>query len=95
MLVKFWSNRNNSLFVVIQNGIVTLDDGRAGLPRWHHGKNLPTSVGDTRDMGLIPGLGRSPGVENGTALQCSGLENAMGWRAIFYGVTRSQTQLNN
>ena len=24
-------------------------------------KNLPASVGDTRDMGLIPGSGRSPG----------------------------------
>ena len=24
-------------------------------------KNLPVSAGDIRDMGLIPGLGRSPG----------------------------------
>ena len=24
-------------------------------------KNLPTIAGDTRDVGLIPGLGRSPG----------------------------------
>ena len=24
-------------------------------------KNLPTSAGDIRDSGLIPGLGRSPG----------------------------------
>ena len=95
MLVKFWNNRNNSLLVVIQNGIVPLGDGRAGLPRWHRGKNLPASVGDNRDMGLIPGLGRSPGLENDTALQCSGLENAMGWRATVYGVTRSQTQLNS
>ena len=35
-------------------------------------KNLPTS---TRDLGLIPGLGRSPGVGNGNALQYSCLEN--------------------
>ena len=28
-------------------------------------KNLPASAGDTRDAGSIPGLGRSPGVENG------------------------------
>ena len=28
-------------------------------------KNLPASVGDARDMGSIPGLGRSPGVGNG------------------------------
>ena len=24
-------------------------------------KNLPANAGDVRDMGLIPGLGRSPG----------------------------------
>ena len=28
-------------------------------------KNPPASEGDTRDAGLIPGLGRSPGVGNG------------------------------
>ena len=28
-------------------------------------KNLPASAGDVRDAGLIPGLGRSPGVGNG------------------------------
>ena len=29
-------------------------------------KNLPTNAGDARDVGLIPGSGRSPGVGNGT-----------------------------
>ena len=27
-------------------------------------KNLPANAGDARDTGLIPGLGRSPGVGN-------------------------------
>ena len=27
-------------------------------------KNLPANIGDSRDSGLIPGLGRSPGVGN-------------------------------
>ena len=40
-------------------------------------KNLPANVGDTRDMGLIPGSGRFPGGENGNPLQCSCLENPM------------------
>ena len=31
-------------------------------------KNLSANAGDTRDMGLIPGLGRSPGVDNGNLL---------------------------
>ena len=34
-------------------------------------KNLPANAGDTRDTGLIPGLGRSPGGENGNQLQYS------------------------
>ena len=29
-------------------------------------KNLPVSAEDARDMGSIPGLGKSPGVGNGT-----------------------------
>ena len=31
-------------------------------------KNLPASAGDTRDVGLIPGSGRSPGGGNGNQL---------------------------
>ena len=41
-------------------------------------KNLPDNSGDERNVGLIPGLGRSPGVGNGTPLQYSCLENSMG-----------------
>ena len=29
-------------------------------------KNLPANAGDARDVGSIPGLGRSPGGGNGT-----------------------------
>ena len=57
-------------------------------------KNLRASVGDTRDMDLTPGLGRSPGVGNGNLLQYSCLENPMdrgAWRATAHGVTKSQT----
>ena len=32
-------------------------------------KNLPAHAGDARDMGSIPGSGRSPGEGNGNALQ--------------------------
>ena len=31
-----------------------------GFPGGAVVKNLPANAGDTRDMGLIPGLGRSP-----------------------------------
>ena len=41
-------------------------------------KNLPAKAGDARDVGLIPGLGRCPGVENDNSFQYSCLENSMG-----------------
>ena len=34
-------------------------------------KNLPANAGDVRDMGLIPGSGRSPGGGHGNPVQCS------------------------
>ena len=40
-------------------------------------KNLSASAGDVRDMGLIPGLGRSLGEGNGSPLQYSCLEKSM------------------
>ena len=41
------------------------------------------------DLGLIPGLGRSPGEGNGYPLQYSGLENSM--YCIVHGVAESDT----
>ena len=38
-------------------------------------KNLPANAGDSGDMGLTPGLERSPGGGNGNSLQYSCLEN--------------------
>ena len=40
-------------------------------------KKKPANAGDMRDSGMTPGLGRSPGEENGNPVQCSCLENAM------------------
>ena len=39
-------------------------------------KNPPASAGDIRDVGSIPGSGRSPGIGNGNPLQYSCLENS-------------------
>ena len=39
-------------------------------------KNPPANAGDTGDMGLIPGLGRSPGGGNDNPLQYSCLEKS-------------------
>ena len=51
-------------------------------------KNLPADEGN---LGLIPGLERSPREENGNPLQYSCLGNPMdrgAWRATVYGVTK-------
>ena len=45
-------------------------------------KNPPASAGDTRDVGLIPGSGRPPGVGNGNPLQYSCLENSHGQKTL-------------
>ena len=60
-------------------------------------KNLPTKAGDTRDVSLILGSGRSPGVGKYNPLQYSCLENFMDrgtWRATVHGITKNQTQLH-
>ena len=51
-------------------------------------KNMPASPGDTRDMGSIPGLGGSPGGENGNPLQYSCQENPMDRGALWATVHR-------
>ena len=40
------------------------------------------SVCNAEDLGLIPGLGRSPGEGNGNPLQYSCLENSMEQRSL-------------
>ena len=47
------------------------------------------SAYSARDLGSIPGLGRSPGEENSYTLQYSGLESSMD--CIVHGVAKSQT----
>ena len=60
-----------------------------GFPGGSVVENLPTSAGDARDAGLIPGSGISPGVGNGAAFQYSYLENPMGRGA--HGAKKSWT----
>ena len=81
--------------MIIWGGCMVL----SGFPRALVVKNPPADAGDAgdeRDLGLIPGLGRSPGGGRATPLQYSGLENPMdrgAWRATVHGVAQSQTQL--
>ena len=59
-------------------------------------KNLPANAGDARDVGSIPGSGRSPGGGHGNSLQYSCLENPMdrgAWWVTVHGVSESQARL--
>ena len=55
-------------------------------------KDTPVNAGDSRDVGSIPGLGRSPGLGNGNPLQYSCQENSMdrgAWWATVHEVAES------
>ena len=59
-------------------------------------KSPPANSGDVRDLGSIPGLGRSPGGGHNNPLQYSCLENPMdrgAWRARVHSVAKSWTRL--
>ena len=65
-----------------------------GFPCSSVGKESACSA----DLGLIPGLGKSPGEGNGNRLQYPCLENLMdkgAWWAAVHGVAKSWTRLSN
>ena len=60
-------------------------------------KTPPDLAGDTRNLGLIPGLGRCPGGGNSNPLRYSYMENSMDRGARWapaHGATKNQTQLS-
>ena len=71
------SNQRRKIIIIIIKGIQT-------------GKE---STCNARDLGSIPGLGRSPGEGNGYPPQYSDLENSMDCRV--HGVAKSWTWLSN
>ena len=61
-------------------------------------KNPPANAGEVRDVGLIPGLERSPEGGNSNPLQYSGLENPMdrgAWWATVHSIAQSDTSEAN
>ena len=59
-------------------------------------KSPAANAGEIRDMGSVPGSGRSPGAGHGNPLQYSCLENPMyraAWQATVHKITKSQTWL--
>ena len=83
-----------AIFIIHSSVLVELlimcTHGR-GLPGGSVVKNSPANAGDTRDTGLVPGLGRSLEGGNGNPLQYSGWNNPMdrgAWRVTVHGVTK-------
>ena len=69
---------------------------RAGLSQWLSGKESACNAGDTGEMGLISGSGRSPGGGHGNMLQYSCLEHAMDrgeWQATVHRVAKNHPRL--
>ena len=64
--------------------------GFLGFPGGSAGKESACNAGD---LGLIPGLGRSPEEGKGYPLQYSGLENSMD--CVDHGVPKSRTRLSD
>ena len=59
-------------------------------------KNPLANAGDTRDMGSIPGSGRSPEEENGNLFQYTCLGNPMdreSWHSTVQRASKHQTLL--
>ena len=72
-----------------------VSDGEKGFPGGSVVKNPSANARDAGEVGLIPGLGRSPGGGNGNSLQCSCLKNPMDrgtWQATVHEVAKSGTQ---
>ena len=72
-------------FIIFNYRIITFQ----GFPGGSDGKE---SACNAEDLGLIPGLGRSPGESTGYPIQYSDLENFMDrgvWQVIVQGITES------
>ena len=61
-------------------------------------KNPPANAGDTRDIGLTRGWGRSSGGGKGNPLHYSCLEKPMdrgGWWATVHGMAKNRTRVSD
>ena len=71
--------------------------GGMGFPGGAVVKNLPANAGDPRDVGLIPGSGRSPAGGNGNPLPLllpGKVHGRRAWQAIDHGVPKSPKPLS-
>ena len=88
MQALFLMRLQHITYFVYTQGILNM-----GFPRVTLVENPPANAGDTGDVGLITGSGRSPGGGNGNPFQYSCLGNPMdrgAWWATVHRVAKSQ-----
>ena len=81
---------------VQEEGDMCIHIADSGFPSGATAKESTYNAEDVRDLGSIPGLGRSPGGGDGNPFQYSCLENPMdrgAWWATAHRVAKSRTQL--
>ena len=78
------------IYLILYKIYLTPSLNTRGFPCGSAGKE---STCNARDLGLISGLGRSPGEGKGYPLQYSGLENSMDYTV--HGVAKSQIWLSD
>ena len=86
-----WKDLYSRRFCYLTCGVV-------GFPGGSVVKIPPAYAGNAEDVGLIPGLERSPGEGNGNLLQHSCLENPVdrgAWQALVHRVAKSWPQLSD
>ena len=95
--LAFKNYENIRIRITVECNLIKIDRNNyvcfpflGGFPGSSAGKESACNV---RDLGSIPGLGRSPGEGKGCSLQYSGLENSMD--CIVHGVTKSWTRLSD
>ena len=84
-------NRKKKVLYIIQSNLNKIIRERAS--QWAQCKESAASARDAKDMGSIPGSGRSLGGGNGIPLQYSCLENSINrgaWQATVHGSTESE-----
>ena len=89
----FWFNFSFREYVfVLNNFFLVLTLFSSVLTDFPGGSDGKASAYNAGDLGLIPGLGRSPGEGNDNSLQHSCLENPMdrgAWQATVHSVAKS------
>ena len=89
-------NLTSSIWIVFKT--VGLDHSVQRKCKAGSERNETEATPTFRDLGSIPGLGRSPGEGNGNPFQDYCLENPMdrgAWQATVHGVAKSWTRLSN